>query len=304
MHDKVLFFPEQYAKQSKSFASLKASACLLSSQQNRKHFALSGMRRNLPQTSNRFLGARLKHKQKPRDGDGQADKNCLSSLSSPYEWTVAEDISSKLSPTLSKLLKKVSKFYKDCEIIPDNSYPQHGLYCYLFDSHCKRIEKFSDIRAKPEFLFISCRFNLPDLIFPAESKARLEQSQGKGLNCVNLYSSIMSEEKQGMMSSVNKKKARSPLYKLKNIKSTYKLSRTPEIKAYPACSDVKPIFPCASGKKLIEGTGGFRRPQLFFDKRKASAAYPSHHCERNYELTQKSSQSPGRHSVKDSLGYD
>lgn len=254
----------------------------------------------MPQTSNRFLGVRIKHKQKVQDIEGQA---CINSLSTPSEWTLVDDISSKLSPTLSKLLKKVSKFYKDCEIIPDNSYPQHGLYCYLFDSHCKRIEKFSDIKLKPEFLFISCRFNLPDLIFPVESKNKLEQSQGKGLNCVNLYSSIISEEKQGMLSSISKKKARSPLYKLKNIKSTYKLSKTPEIKAYPACNDVKPIFPCASGKKLIEGTGGFRRPQLFFDKRKASV-YPSQHYDRYYELTQKSSLSPGRHSVKDSLGCD
>jgi hypothetical protein len=283
--EKILFFPENYSKNLKSTNYLKPSDLLLNNLKPSKHSSVP--RKNLPQTSNRLLFS--KRKANP----------VLQSLATCSDLSEDHDFFTRLSPPLSKLLKKVSKLYKDCEIIPDNSFPEFGLYSYLFDSHCKRINKFSDIKSKPDFLFISCRFNLAELIFPGENKRKNEKIPEKTVNCVNLYSSIVVDDKNSQGVTVVKRKNRGPVYKLKTLNSPYKVCKTPEVQAYPACSEVKPIFPCASGFKMKEGTGGFRRPQLYFEKRKTSLSPTL--CVGD---SSKKSHSPTRISLKDSMEYD
>lgn len=302
MAAKVLFFPDSFEKKSNSVSNFKAKKRFLATHEPSgvsKSRVLNNIRKNLPQTSNRFLKYKNRIKVSELIRTRKADKNLqkIETFESPDD-----SFQTKVSPVLAKLLYKISKFYPLCQIIPDNSFPEFGQYCYLFDRNCKRIDKFSGIKEKPEYLFISCRFNLPDLIFPSlDTKVKSDTSTNKSMNYINLYSSIIQTE-QGTMNKYLKKTPKGSLTRLKSVNN--RKCKTPDISGceHPFV-DIKHIFPCSTGKKIKEGPGGFRKVNLLFEKRKYSNS-PTPIKERSQELASRSSFSPPKINQKELIEYE
>ena len=267
MESRIMFSPEISENKSTSALSFHGRNSVFLKQRSSKYLKneiFTNLRKNMPQTSNLLI------KSTPRKGklhiitsNGQSSSSRLEY--SPDNFALLKKIKERLSSPLFNLIVKIWDVYGSCPIFPDNSITEYGSYEFLFSQDYQKIETLTDLKAKPDLLIISSRSLLLDL-----SQEKFSINEARSLNCINLYSSIISKDSRNVQNYRSFHK--SPIYRLKNpeVKQRYCKSPVPERDNFGIEGRREErihIFPYSKGRRVKEGAAGFKKPFLLFEKK-------------------------------------
>ena len=305
----ILLIPEFVEKKSTSMANIKSKKTMISHQNSlkfRRDFVYTpSLRKQLPQTSNLIARSR-KGSRKPLETSSLFQDNGTSPRSDCDTETIILKGNKKVivSSQLSMLIVKLLSIYPSCPVIQDSVQANSSeIYKYLFNNDLKQIYSISEIIEPPILVIISCRNKLPDgILIGNKTREKSEEPVNKKYNTIDMYGSIINTKK-----SFKKKNHKAPLYIFKSNYSQIKIPRSfnpPDYNDYTEkINSLYQIFPSLQGKKVKEGAGGFKKPQLLFEKTR-NCISPVDSLSKSPEKPIKKSVSATRNSFKETFHLD
>lgn len=255
------------------------------------------LRKQLPQTSN--LVSKLKKIHKTNLGACSVMQDSGNTARSDWETEtllIANGKRVAVSCKLSSLIIELLSIYPNCRITQDALSSTSEIYKYLYDSKLNQITEISEIMEKPEVFIISSRHRIPENIF-VKPTVKLEKVENKSCNMIDMYGSVIGKRTK------KPKHLKSPLFILKEVGSQRRLlkSRPLEHRTRDYFDSYKQIFPGSLGRKVQEGTGGFRKSKRMLEKIENSRASLSHSPSR---LTENQNKSTLKLGVKEICNID
>ena len=232
---------------------------------NNEHYSSPLVRKRLPQTSI-LASMHLKNELTVDSG--------LDSIISPISDFETELISlagfGQIAVTrrIRELLAEILAKYPECSIGHDQFSGSMNVYKHMYDLNYNHIRKIKDFSGPPNGLILSCRYcaTQKNSIFIPEAKTIRQQIQTK-MQMIDMYGSVINKKKE----DTQKKSHKPGLQKLQKVHSELKIAlKKPKehkitksqpvlVRSSKAFESFRPIIPPVNGKKVIEGTAGFKK---------------------------------------------